>query len=124
MKPSNLVRIALAAAAAGAVAAALAVHERDRAPRTIALSMNGYAFNGVNPTLTCRAGERVRFVLTNDEETMVRHDFQIAGTTARCQGDLLPGQRREVVVTISRAGVYAYSCCTHRGMGGKLVVSP
>jgi plastocyanin len=119
--------VRLAVLAIVAAAAILLGREwvRSRAPdRTIHLSMKGYAFNDSNPTLTLRAGERVRFVLTNDEEGMSRHDFEIVGTDTRCGGALLPGQQREIVVTMPGAGVYDYRCCTHPGMGGKIVVTP
>ena len=92
--------------------------------RTISLSMKGYAFNGVNPIVTLRAGERVRFVLTNDETTPILHNFQVPGMGISCGDALRPGERREILVTAPGPGTFPYSCCTHRGMGGKVVVLP
>jgi plastocyanin len=98
--------------------------DRDLPPdRTVALSMKDYTFNGTNPTLACRPGERVRFVITNDEMTPVRHNFRIVGMGVPCERELLPGERREVTVTVPPSGEFAYTCCTHPGMGGKLVVT-
>ncbi|HEU5311329.1 MAG TPA: cupredoxin domain-containing protein, partial [Candidatus Eisenbacteria bacterium] len=82
-----------------------------------------YSFNETNPTLAFRPGERVRFVVVNDEDTPVKHNFRIVGMDVPCERELLPGERREVTVTIPRSGEFAYTCCTHPGMGGKLVVA-
>ena len=96
----------------------------DAAPtRTVVMSMKEYAFNGQNPTLAFRPGERVRFIVTNDEATPIKHNFRIVGMDVPCERELLPGERREVVVTIPPSGEFAYTCCTHPGMGGKLVVA-
>jgi|SRR5687767_2047933 len=92
-------------------------------PRTVALSMKEYTFNGKNPTLTFKPGERVHFVVTNDESTRVLHNFRIVGMDVPCGPPFAPGGRRDVVVTIPKSGEFAYTCCTHPGMGGKLVVS-
>ena len=107
-----------------AVGAAVSRIARSGAVRTIPLSMKGYAFNGVNPRITLRAGERVRFVLTNDETTPILHNFQVPGIGISCGDALRPGERREILVTAPGPGTFPYSCCTHRGMGGKLVVLP
>jgi len=92
--------------------------------RTIRMSMKGYAFNEGNPTITLHAGERVRFVVTNDETTPILHNFRIPGMGVPCAGVLHPGERREVVVTAPQSGEFTFGCCTHPGMSGKLVVLP
>jgi len=38
-------------------------------------------------------------------------------------GQLGPGEIKHVTLTLSRPGTFVYLCCTHRGMGGKLVVA-
>ena len=108
--------------------ATLAVLGRDRDAaagpvRTVVMSMKEYAFNDTNPPLAFRPGERVRFVVLNDEDTPAKHNFRIVGMDVPCERELLPGERREVTVTIPRSGEFAYTCCTHPGMGGKLVVA-
>jgi plastocyanin len=122
-------RIALTAVLVLALAgAALAFVGRGKdkdlpVSRTVELSMKEYTFNGTNPTLGFTPGERVKFVVTNDETTPVKHNFRIVGMDVPCERELLPGERREVTVTIPRSGEFAYTCCTHPGMGGKLVVA-
>jgi plastocyanin len=97
---------------------------RDAGPtRTVTLSMKNYTFNDLNPTLSFRPGERIHFVVTNDESTRVLHNFRIVGMDVPCGPAFAPGERREVVVTIPPSGEFAYTCCTHPGMGGKLVVA-
>jgi len=91
-------------------------------PRTVLLSMSDYTFNGVNPTLTFQPGERVRFVVRNDEQTPIRHNFSIPGLNIPCDREMGPGDIRHVTLTMPRSGVFEYLCCTHRGMGGKLVI--
>jgi plastocyanin len=98
--------------------------EKEPPPtRTVVMSMKEYTFNGENPTLAFKPGERVRFIIKNDEPTPVKHNFRIVGMDVPCERELLPGERREIVVTIPSSGEFAYTCCTHPGMGGKLVVA-
>jgi plastocyanin len=92
-------------------------------PRTVFFSMKDYTFNGANPTLTFRPGERVRFVVRNDEQTPIRHNFSIPGLHIPCDRELGPGEIRHVTLNMPRSGSFEYLCCTHRGMGGKLVVT-
>ena len=91
-------------------------------PRTVVMSMSDYTFNGNNPTLAFKPGERVQFVVRNDEGSPVRHNFRIVGMNVPCERDLEPGESREVTVSLPRSGEFAYTCCTHPGMGGKLVI--
>jgi len=118
----------LFAAVLAALAVTLAVMVRMRAfrpvaARTVILSMRDYTFNGDNPTLSFRAGERVRFVIRNDETTMIRHNFAMPGLGVPCDQELGPGEIRHVTITLRDPGTFEYQCCTHRGMGGKLVVA-
>ena len=120
-----LIALVLMIALAG-VALAFVGRDRESADgpvRTVVLSMKEYAFNETNPTLAFHPGERVRFVIVNDENTPVKHNFRIVGMNVACERELLPGERREVIVTIPPSGEFAYTCCTHPGMGGKLVVA-
>ena len=91
--------------------------------RTVVLSMRDYTFNGTNPTLSFRVGERVRFVVRNEETTPIRHNFSIPGLNVPCDRELGPGEIKHVMLTLSRPGTFEYLCCTHRGMAGKLVVA-
>lgn len=91
-------------------------------PRTVIMSMSKYTFNETNPTLEFEPGERVRFVVSNEEDSMVRHNFRIVGMDVPCERELLPGETREFDVTIPKSGEFAYTCCAHPGMGGKFVV--
>ena len=111
---------------AGVIAVALLVAAPwggPRPPRIVVLGMKDYFFAGSNPTLTFRPRERVRFVLTNDEETHVLHNFGIPALGIACGEPMRPGERREVLVTMPRSGRYAYTCCTHPGMGGTIVIA-
>jgi len=117
---SNLVRILLALLLTAGIVLARVM--RPGPVRTIHLSMKAYTFNDVNPTITLRAGERVRFLITNDEETPILHNFQVPGLGISCGDALRPGEHRDILVTAVTPGTFAYACCTHRGMGGKLVV--
>ena len=51
-----------------------------RAERTVQLSMRGYTFNGSNPTLQFEPGERIHFIVTNDESTCNLFDTTLTGT--------------------------------------------
>jgi len=121
-------RIALPAililAVAGVAAAYVGLKPQAPAgpPRTVVMSMRDYTFNGTNPTLAFKPGERIHFVVRNDENSPVKHNFRIVGMDVPCERDLEPGQTRDVTVTLPRSGEFAYTCCTHPGMGGKLVI--
>jgi plastocyanin len=91
--------------------------------RTVRMSMREYAFNGSNPTFRFAPGERIHFVVTNDETTNVLHNFRIAGMNIDCGPPMKPGETRELTVTMPNSGEFAYTCCTHPGMGGKMMVS-
>ncbi|HET9952765.1 MAG TPA: cupredoxin domain-containing protein [Candidatus Eisenbacteria bacterium] len=120
-------RLALPLAAVLLVAGvALALALRGRAPaepRTVRMSMSEYAFNGTNPTLRFKPGERIHFIVTNDESTNVLHNFRIVGLNVECGPPMKPGETREVTVTMPKSGEFAYTCCTHPGMGGTMVVA-
>ena len=117
-----LILLAVAAVASPLLLARL--RAPDLAPeRTVTLSMREYAFNGVNPTLEFQPGERVHFIVTNEEESNVLHNFRVVGMNVECGPPLKPGERREVTVTMPKSGEFAYTCCTHPGMGGKMVVA-
>ena len=90
--------------------------------RTVDLAMRDYTFNGTNPTLRFRKGDRVRFVVRNEETTPIRHNFAIPELHVPCDQELGPGEIRHVIVTLTKRGTFEYLCCTHRGMKGMLVV--
>jgi plastocyanin len=126
MTKGRLLLLLLVVAACCGIALAVAGPWRERLqnpPRTVRLSMSGYTFNGVNPTLSFKPGERIHFIVTNDESTQVLHNFRIVGLGVPCGEPFLPGGRREVDVVMPASGEFAYTCCTHPGMGGKLVIA-
>jgi len=112
----------LAVAGAAAAFVGLKPQAPQGPPRTVIMSMSDYTFNGTNPTISFKPGERIHFVVRNDESGPVRHNFRIVGMDVPCERDLEPGETREVTVTLPRSGEFAYTCCTHPGMGGKLVI--
>jgi plastocyanin len=122
------VSILLALVAAGVLAGVLLALFRPqlfvgRPPiRTITLSMKDYAFNRNNPTLVLRPGERVMFVVRNDEDTPVRHNFEIPALGVPPGKELEPGESREVTITAPLTGVYTYRCTTHGGMEGTIII--
>jgi plastocyanin len=112
----------LVLAIAGVAGAYVGLKAPAGPPRTVVMSMSDYTFNSTNPTLAFKPGERIHFVVRNDEDSPVRHNFRIVGMDVPCERDLEPGETREVTVTLPRSGEFAYTCCTHPGMGGKLVI--
>ncbi|HEX7078401.1 MAG TPA: cupredoxin domain-containing protein [Candidatus Eisenbacteria bacterium] len=122
----RLALLAILVALLGSAVALFVARRPARGPgpvRTVVLHMSGYAFNGTNPTLSFRPGERVRFLLRNEETTPIVHDFRIVGFDAPAESAIAPGETRAVAVTMPGAGRYAYTCATHRGMGGAIVVT-
>ena len=120
-----LLVVLLAVALAAMVVAVLRMRAGPKSGplRTVVLSMRDYTFNGTNPTFSFKVGERVRFVIRNEETTPIRHNFSIPGLNVPCDGELGPGEIKHVTLTLSRPGRFEYVCCTHRGMGGTLIVS-
>jgi plastocyanin len=119
----------LVAALLAAILAAWVVVLKQRGGRTSAelqtveLSMRDYTFNGTNPTFRFHVGDRVRFVVRNEEQTPIRHNFAIPSLGIPCGSELGPGEIRHVFLTLKKPGTFEYVCCTHRGMGGTLVVT-
>jgi plastocyanin len=119
----------LVAALLAAILAAWVVVLKQRGGRTSAelqtveLSMRDYTFNGTNPTFRFHVGDHVRFVVRNEEQTPIRHNFAIPSLGIPCGGELGPGEIRHVFLTLKKPGTFEYVCCTHRGMGGTLVVT-
>lgn len=109
----------------GGAGLAVGLHARPQASplRTIRMTMRAYAFNESNPTFQFKPGERIHFIVTNGESTNVLHNFRIVGMNVDCGPPMKPGETREVTVTMPAAGEFAYTCCTHPGMGGKMVVT-
>jgi plastocyanin len=94
-----------------------------RAPvREITLSMRDYTFGGTNPTLYLKPGERVRFVVRNDEDTPIKHNFEIPGLGVPPGKEIEPGGSREIMVVAPLSGEFTYGCATHRGMEGKIII--
>ena len=81
-----------------------------------------YAFNESNPEIRVKAGEHVRFIFRNDEPTATRHNFRIVGLDRDCGRKLEPGETEIIDIVMPESGEYAYTCCAHPGMGGRLVV--
>jgi plastocyanin len=119
----------LVAALLAAILAAWVVVLKQRGGRpsaelqTVELSMRDYTFNGTNPTFRFHVGDHVRFVVRNEEQTPIRHNFAIPSLGIPCGGELGPGEIRHVFLTLKKPGTFEYVCCTHRGMGGTLVVT-
>ena len=91
--------------------------------QTVGLSVRDYTFNGTNPSFRFKVGDRVRFVVRNEEQTPIRHNFAIPSLGIPCEQELGPGEVRHVFLTLKRPGTFEYVCCTHRGMGGTLIVT-
>jgi plastocyanin len=119
----------LVAALLAAILAAWVVVLKQRGGRssaelqTVELSMRDYTFNGTNPTFRFHVGDHVRFVVRNEEQTPIRHNFAIPSLGIPCGSELGPGEIRHVLLTLKKPGTFEYVCCTHRGMGGTLVVT-
>ena len=113
-------RVLAAAAAAGLlllVAAFALPWGRAGAPvREILLEARGIKFNGGNPTLTARVGERLRLTVRNAEPSPVPHDLLLVGPDTVTTRLLQPGEEVTLELLLTRPGRYAYACSLHPGM--------
>ena len=112
-----------AAAAAGLlllVAAFALPWGRPAAPiREVVLEARGIKFNGFNgenPTLTARVGERLRITVRNAEPGPVPHDLFLVGPDTVTTRLLQPGEEVTLELLLTRPGRYAYACSLHPGM--------
>jgi len=119
----TLALLAFVAIAAGGVYLAHRLTARPAPLQTVVLTMRDYTFNGTNPAFRFHVGDRVRFVVRNEEQTPIRHNFAIPDLGIPCEGEMEPGTIRHVFLTLKRPGTFEYVCCTHRGMGGTLIVA-
>jgi plastocyanin len=116
-------RVLAAAAAAGLlllVAAFALPWGRAGAPvREILLEARGIKFNGFNgenPTLTARVGERLRITVRNAEPGPVPHDLRLVGPNTVTTRLLQPGEEVTLELLLTRPGRYAYACSLHPGL--------
>ncbi len=116
-------RVLAAAAAAGLlllVAAFALPWGRAGAPvREILLEARGIKFNGFNgenPTLTARVGERLRITVRNAEPGPVPHDLRLVGPDTVTTGLLQPGEEVTLELLLTRPGRYVYACSLHPGL--------
>lgn len=92
--------------------------EQVREIRIVARDMSFYLEGQTdpNPTLTLRAGERVRIVVRNEDPGM-RHDFVITAWSVSTR--MLDDRGQEDALTItapSERGVQTYTCTPHPQM--------
>lgn len=134
---SGRVKVALVAGVmAAGLAAGIILGRSDlfappaRPEQTVTLHMRNYFFfTGDDTTrrtniLFFRPGTRVRFVVTNDEDTHVLHNFGIPALGVPCGPPMEPGERREVVVVLPDSTTLCdYVCCAHPGMKGHIVAA-
>ncbi|MBI2192851.1 MAG: hypothetical protein HYU36_12795 [Planctomycetes bacterium] len=94
------------------VGGVIARHDSGAEPapsRVIHLSAKDFRFNGNNPTLTLRRGERVQIVVTNDDTQPVPHGLIIPGLDAKTPRKLDPGESISLTFTADTDGVYTYT---------------
>ena len=90
---------------------------RPGAPvREVLLEARGVKFNGTNPTLTARVGERLRITVRNAEPGPVPHDLRLVGPGTVASRLLQPGEEVTLELLLTRPGRYAYACSLHPGM--------
>lgn len=124
--------VLLGVAAAFLVATAVALGTAQGLPwinggRTVevVLVAQGLKFNGTNPPLEVRRGDRLRLVVRNAEPAGIPHDVIISGPGGLRSKPIVPGETQVLTFKPSQAGVYHYSCSLHPGlMDGRLIVRP
>jgi hypothetical protein len=129
MKGKKRALLAAVVIALGAVAATLlpmlASSDADtvREIRLVARDMRFYldGQDEPNPMIRLRAGERVRFVLRNDDAGM-RHDFAVKGWTVGTRLLADRGEEDAIVIDVpNERGTQPYHCTPHtRMMSGTL----
>ncbi|MGH9379499.1 MAG: hypothetical protein ACRD2Z_02635 [Thermoanaerobaculia bacterium] len=100
---------------------ALAFIQQPEPAREVVLVAEGMVFQlpgdpTPNPTLTAAPGERLRFVLVNQDRGY-EHDLRLPSLSAATP--LIPGDggRSELMITApTRTGDYDYLCSTHAAM--------
>lgn len=90
---------------------------RPAAPvREVLLEARGVKFNGDNPTLSARVGERLRITVRNAEPGPVPHDLRLVGPGTVATRLLQPGEEVTLTLVLDRPGRYAYACSLHPGL--------
>jgi plastocyanin len=111
--------------ALGLLASAIGIrNEKDTgAPvRELTLTAQNTAFNGTNPPLELKVGEKTALTVINKDPAMT-HNLVLSGLDVRTSGYLPPGAAQTLVFTPNRSGVFAYGCSLHPGlMDGPIIV--
>lgn len=124
--PGGVVAAVVLMLGAGAVAVAMwGPPAPDREIRLVARGMAFYLESDPsipNPTLTIRAGERVRIVLDNQDRGMT-HDFAVPAI-GQAMAAIDWNERSEFVLTAPAPGEYEYVCRPHAAlkMRGKIII--
>ncbi len=114
---------------AGFVAAGLFAVIRGSASvpveRSVTLVAKDVKFNGTNPSITVKVGERVTMVLENHEQDPIPHNLQVTGFGVTMEKPVQPGRKATLTFSADRPGTYIYQCPLHPGsMDGRLIVEP
>lgn len=113
--------VAVAALVMGVFVASPEGQAPRRPVREISLEARGAAFNGVNPTIEARVGEKLRIVVRNSDAGVL-HEIAVPslGTGTKEIGS---GEEVVLEVPLDRPGTYEYVCPRHRAMmKGTIVV--
>jgi plastocyanin len=92
-----------------------------RPVREVALEARGAAFNGDNPTIEAKAGEKLRIVVRNTDPG-VRHEIAVPALGTGTH-EIASGEEIVLEVPVDRPGTYEYVCPRHEArMKGTIVV--
>lgn len=89
--------------------------------RELVVAAQGTKFNGTNPPIELKVGEKVALTVVNRDA--MPHDLVIAGLGVRTKGYLQPGAQQTLVFVPGKPGVFTYGCTLHPGlMDGQIAV--
>jgi plastocyanin len=92
-----------------------------RPVREVSLEARGAAFNGDNPTIEAKVGEKLRIVVRNTDPG-VRHEIALPALGTGTH-EVASGEEIVVEVPVDRPGTYQYVCPRHAAkMKGTIVV--
>jgi plastocyanin len=90
---------------------------------TITMVAKNQRFNETNPTINLKAGQTVKFVLVNQDNSGMPYNLCIKEFANACTPVIYPGQTTSLTVTFSTAGNYTYACTVHPTlMDGQIIV--
>ncbi len=87
--------------------------------RTLDMTVTARGFNGTNPTIKAKVGEKFNIRIVNKDT--ITHSFTVGPGKIK-SAIMLQGTSQEISLSFDKPGTYTYKCDYHPSMNGQIIV--